>query len=174
MNIRRLLPVLFVISIWPGTPALHAQIPASPAAPSPALSTPQGKVSPPPGFIDVANEPIVKVIDNVMPAVVNITAEGAVPQYYTGYDQFFSRYRIERDTPEKSIGSGLIVSADGFIITNAHVVALSEKEKVVSITLKSGSKYQADIVYADEDIDLALLKIQDKTVQFPNVDLSYV
>ncbi len=174
MNTRRLLPVLFVASLWPGTPALRAQISAPPAAPSPALSTPQGKVTPPPGFIDVANEPIVKVIDNVMPAVVNITAEGTVPQYYTGYDQFFSRYRIERDTPEKSIGSGLIVSADGFVITNAHVVALSEKERVVSITLKSGSKYQADIVYADEDVDLALLKIQDKAVQFPYFDLSYV
>jgi S1-C subfamily serine protease len=162
-----------------GSFALQAQVSTpsvsvNPAKPAPALTVPQGKVAPPPGFIDVANEPIVKVIDNVMPAVVNITAEATVPQYYSGYDQFFGRYRMVRDTPEQSIGSGLIVSADGFIITNAHVVALAEKEKMVSITLKSGSKYQAQIVYADDDVDLALLKIQDQTVQFPYFDLSYV
>jgi serine protease Do len=160
-----------------GSLALRAQnsaVPPPPPKPAPALSVPQGKVTPSQGLIDVASEPIVKVIDNVMPAVVNITAEATVPQYYSGYDQFFGRYRMIRDTPEQSIGSGLIVSADGFIITNAHVVALAAKEKTVSITLKSGSKYQADIVYADEDVDLALLKIQDKTAQFPYFDLGYV
>ena len=140
-----------------------------PAGHGPALTAPQGKVTPAPGTINIAEEPIVKVIDNVMPAVVNITAEATVPQYYRGYDQFFKRY-----AHEQSIGSGLIVSADGFIITNAHVVSLAEKEKMVSITLKSGSKYQAQIIYADEDVDLALLKIEDKAVQFPYFDLSYV
>jgi serine protease Do len=177
MNNRASRASLLLVFFLPGTLLLQAQTPpadAPPPKPAPSLSSPPGKVVPPPGFIDVANEPIVKVIDNVMPAVVNITAEGTVPQYYTGYDQWFSRYRIVRDTPEQSIGSGLIVSADGYIITNAHVVALAEKEKVVSVTLKSGSKYQADIVYADEDVDLALLKIEDKSVQFPYFDLSYV
>ena len=73
----------------------------------------------------------------------------------------------------QSIGSGLIVSADGFIVTNAHVVALAEKEKVVNITLNSGSKYEAQIISEDEDKDLALLKIEDKAVQFPYFDLTY-
>ena len=160
-----------------GSLAFAAQPPSTPTpvtGPAPALTAPQGKVVPPPGLIDVANEPIVKVIDNVMPAVVNITAEETVPQYYTGYNQFFGRYRMQRDVPEQSIGSGLIISADGFVVTNAHVVALAEKTKEVSITLKSGSKYKAQIVYADEDVDLALLKIEDKTTQFPYFDLSYV
>jgi serine protease Do len=144
-------------------------VPPPPPAEAPASTTPPGKVKPPPVAIDVANEPIVKVIGNVMPAVVNITAEGTVPQYYNSYGQFFRRY-----TPEQSIGSGLIISADGFVLTNAHVVSLAEQEKVVSITLKSGSKYQAKIIYADEDADLALLKIQDNTVVFPYFDLNYV
>jgi S1-C subfamily serine protease len=172
MKIR--LPAFGFAILLPGL--LAAQTSNSPPAapPAPALSTPTGKVSPPPGQVNIADEPIVKVIDNVMPAVVNITAEGTVQQAYNSVDPFFRNYRMIRNTPEQSIGSGLIISADGLVLTNAHVVELAEKEKQVSITLKSGSKYQAEIVDADPDVDLALLKIEDKTVQFPYFDLSYV
>ncbi|HEV3272216.1 MAG TPA: trypsin-like peptidase domain-containing protein [Candidatus Methylacidiphilales bacterium] len=147
-------------------PANHA--PASPP-PTPVLTAPQGKLPPPPGKIDIANEPIVKIVANVQPAVVNITAQETVPAYFT--NQFFRLYRGNRTA--QSIGSGLIISADGFVLTNAHVVAMAEKEKEVSITLSSGSKYQAEIMTADDDADLALLKIEDKTVQFPYFDLTY-
>jgi S1-C subfamily serine protease len=135
----------------------------------PALTAPQGKVAPPPGPVDIAQEPIVKIVANVQPAVVNITAEKTVPAYVR--NQFFQIYR--GNLPAQSIGSGLIVSADGFVITNAHVVALAEKEKEVNITLSSGSKYRAQIISADEDADLALLKIEDKSAQFPYFDLTY-
>jgi serine protease Do len=125
-------------------------------------------------LINVADEPIVKVINDVMPAVVNITAQGTVPQAYERVQPFFGSFRFIRDTPEQSIGSGLIVSADGYVLTNAHVVELAEKGKEVMVTLKSGSKYQAEIVDADSDADLALLKIEDKTAQFPFFDLKFV
>ncbi len=74
----------------------------------------------------------------------------------------------------ESIGSGLIISADGFVMTNAHVVAMAEKEKEVNVTLSSGSRYRAQIVSADDDADLALLKIEDQSSQYPYFDLSYV
>ena len=122
----------------------------------------------------MAEEPIVKVINNVMPAVVNITAQGTVPEYYNAVDPFFRNFRLQRNTPEQSIGSGLIISADGFVLTNAHVVELAEREKEVLVTLKSGSKFKAQIVNADADADLALLKIEDQAVQFPYFDLNYV
>ncbi len=48
-----------------------------------------------------------------------------------------------------------------------------KRQKSVSITLVSGSKYQAQIIEEDSDKDLALLKIEDPTVQFPYFDLSY-
>ena len=154
------------------TPASTAS-PAAATPPPPTLSTPQGKVTPPPGPIDIANEPIVRVVNNVLPAVVNITAEATVAEYSDRYDEFFRRFRAVHNAQEQSIGSGLIVSADGYIVTNAHVVALAEQERTVSVTLNSGSKYQAHIIDADDDKDLALLKIDDKT-QFPYFDLSYV
>ena len=141
----------------------------APVPQAPALTAPQGKVSPPPGPVDIANEPIVKIVANVQPAVVNITAQETVPEYDS--NPYLRLYRGNRMA--QSIGSGLIISADGFVITNAHVVELAEKEKEVSVTLSSGSKYKAEIVSADEDADLALLKIEDKAVQFPYFDLTY-
>jgi serine protease Do len=153
-------------SLAPPPPAKDAQTPVPQA---PGLTAPHGKVPPPPGAVDIAQEPIVKIVANVQPAVVNIAAQGTVPEYVT--NQYFQLYRGNRTA--QSIGSGLIISADGFVITNAHVVALAEKEKEVSITLSSGSKYRAQIITADEDADLALLKIEDKTVQFPYFDLTY-
>jgi S1-C subfamily serine protease len=116
----------------------------------------------------------VKIVANVQPAVVNINAEETVPQYYTVYDEYFRRYRGVRNRTAQSIGSGLIISADGFVLTNAHVVALAEKEKEVNVTLSSGSKYRAQIVTADDDADLALLKIEDQSTQYPYFDLTYV
>ena len=176
MNVRSLIclltvcPTLLLAANAPtATPA-----PLAPTMPTPALATPQGKVSPSPSVLDISAEPIVKVANNVLPAVVNIQAESTVPEYYERYDQFFRRFRGVHNAREQSIGSGLIVSADGYIVTNAHVVELAEAEKEVSITLNSGSKYQARIVNADEDKDLALLKIEDQTVQYPYFDLSYV
>jgi serine protease Do len=179
MNIRLLQPALlaaFIVTV--GSPG-RAQTPPpagqtqAPVPQAPSLTAPQGKVPPPPGAVDIANEPIVKIVANVQPAVVNITAQETVPEYYTGYNQYFQLFRGVRNHTAQSIGSGLIISADGYIITNAHVVALAEKEKEVNITLMSGSKYRAEIIAADEDADLALLKIEDKTVQFPYFDLSY-
>ncbi len=168
------LPVLLASSMAfaqnPPTPPNQTQAPV-PQAPS--LSAPQGKVAQPPGLIDIAQEPIVKIVANVQPAVVNINAEETVPQYYTVYDEYFRRYRV-RNHPAQSIGSGLIISAEGFVLTNAHVVALAEKEKEVNVTLSSGSKYRAQIVTADDDADLALLKIEDQSTQYPYFDLSYV
>jgi len=146
---------------------------SAPSVPAPpALTAPQGKVPPPPP-VDIANEPIVKVVANVQPAVVNITAEQTVPQYVTKYDQYFRLYRGVINRTAQSIGSGLIISADGYIVTNAHVVALAETKKEVNITLNSGSKYRAQIVNEDEDKDLALLKIEDKATLFPYFDLTY-
>jgi serine protease Do len=179
MNSHRRLPLFVLVLLFAFVTCVagRAQATAAPGqAPvpqAPGLSAPQGKVSPPTGAIDISQEPIVKIVANVQPAVVNITAQETVPEYYTAYNSYFQLYHGMRNRTAQSIGSGLIISADGFVLTNAHVVALAEKEKEVSITLSSGSKYHAQIISADDDADLALLKIEDKTVQFPYFDLTY-
>ena len=177
MKIRQFISIVFLLfALVPGT-SLRAQIssppsgqPQAPVPQAPGLTAPQGKVGHPAGTIDISQEPIVKIVANVQPAVVNITAQETVPEY--SYNQYFQLYRGHNRTAQ-SIGSGLIVSADGYVITNAHVVSLAEKEKEVSVTLSSGSKYRAQIVAADEDADLALLKIEDQSTEYPYFDLSY-
>jgi serine protease Do len=159
MNSHRRLPLFVLVLLFAFVTCVagRAQATAAPGqAPvpqAPGLSAPQGKVSPPTGAIDISQE--------------------TVPEYYTAYNSYFQLYHGMRNRTAQSIGSGLIISADGFVLTNAHVVALAEKEKEVSITLSSGSKYHAQIISADDDADLALLKIEDKTVQFPYFDLTY-
>lgn len=158
-------------SAWAQTPPSEA--PATQPLP-PTMTTPQGKVTPPPSLVDIANEPTVRVVANVLPAVVNINSSHTVPQYVSYYDRYFHQYRngVMNQTSQ-SIGSGLLISADGYILTNAHVVALADEGKTVHITLNSGSKYEAQIINADEDADLALLKITDTATQFPYFDLTY-
>ncbi len=67
----------------------------------------------------------------------------------------------DNDRDLASSGSGTIISADGYIITNAHVIGNS-KEYLVQVVLNSGDKYQAKIVGYDTWTDLAVLKIDGK------------
>lgn len=67
----------------------------------------------------------------------------------------------QRDVPS-GVGSGFIISEDGYIITNGHVVDDSSK---VIVTLNNGKEYTATVVGADKRTDLALLKIESKELQ---------
>ena len=82
----------------------------------------------------------------VMPSVVHITT---------------SRTRRRR-TSDASVGSGVIVSADGFVLTNAHVIeeaGRSQRSKL-SVRTYDGGQYDADIVGTDTLSDIAVIKIQ--------------
>lgn len=85
-----------------------------------------------------------------------------------GFDKFFDQFGGKRggkrpQSRQKSLGSGFIVSADGYIVTNNHVVADAD---VIRVTLdQSNGKSEpvtAKLVGADEETDLALLKIETK------------
>ncbi len=76
-------------------------------------------------------------------------------------DEFFRRFFGERPRAFKrrSLGSGFIISKDGYIVTNNHVVAKATEIKVV---LKDGSEFKAKVVGTDPKTDIALLKIDPK------------
>ncbi len=73
-----------------------------------------------------------------------------------GLSEFF--YGNERrQTPQIGSGSGVIVSPDGFIVTNNHVIANASR---LEVTLNNKKSYEAEVVGSDKDSDIALLKIE--------------
>ena len=103
--------------------------------------------------------------ERLSPAVVNISAEQTVVQQspFRGqsdplFDQFFRDFfdsRPRRST-RTSLGSGFIVDTDGTILTNSHVILRGAK---VRVTLVDGREFDAKLVGADADSDLAVLRI---------------
>ncbi len=87
-------------------------------------------------------------------------------QFYM-YDPFrnlFGQQMPKQEAPT-STGSGVIVSQDGYIVTNNHVVDGADK---VEITLNDKRSYEADIIGKDPNTDLALLKIKETNLPFMN------
>jgi serine protease Do len=128
---------------------------AATAAAQPAPPTPE-------------NEPIVQVVKTVRPAVVNIYTEAVenrrvVDPMDAFFEQFYGFSRGGRivQVPLRSLGSGLLIDPKGYIITNQHVVARA-KEAKIKVTLADGSDYEARLLREDEDLDLALIRIERK------------
>lgn len=117
---------------------------------------------------------VVEVVDAANPAVVSIVISKDVPklEQIMGQDSPFGffgfntpQYR-QNGTEEKEIGggSGFLVSADGYIVTNAHVV--SDKEAKYTVYLNDETKYDASVVSADTTLDIAVLKIDGSDFPF--------
>lgn len=105
--------------------------------------------------------PVVRAVKQVAPAVVNITSTKVVPGRRLGpLEQFFfpEMPPMGKERVRTSLGSGVIVDgAKGLVLTNAHVVAGGEE---VHINLLDGREFVADVVGAEPDFDLAVLKIR--------------
>lgn len=130
---------------------------------------------------------VVSVVEKVSPAVVSIIITKNLPkieEYYFnpfGDDDFFNRffgddffnfgipqYR-QNGTEEREIGggTGFIITSDGYIVTNKHVVADEEAE--YTVMMNDESKYDAEVVARDPTTDFAVLKIEGK--DFPTIEL---
>jgi serine protease Do len=127
----------------------------------------------PPGNQDLGDSPsgqisqsrqnaITRTVSAVSPAVVGINIL-EVRQYRRwnpwGDDPFFRQFFGDRvySQPVQSIGSGFLISADGYILTNDHVAG---NAKEITVTMTSGEKYEAHLVGNDPLSDVALLKIE--------------
>lgn len=112
-----------------------------------------------------ANEPIVKVVQKVLPAVVNLNTTKLIVRAFTEpldemFNQYFGGPYFGRKIAEniKSLGSGFVVNEEGYILTNEHVVERAADLKF-NITTLEGKTYIGKYIYGDENRDLALLKI---------------
>jgi len=133
----------------------------------------------PSGSIDVSRRnAIVAAAQNVGPAVVsvNVVATQVVRERSFFDDPFMDPYfrglfpPRERLRQVQGLGSGFIVSPDGYVVTNEHVVAGATE---IVVTLMDGRQLQAELVQADEVTDLAVLKVEGSglpTVRLGNSD----
>ena len=79
------------------------------------------------------------------------------------FDQLFGNGNRQRSMPEKASGSGVIVSDDGYIITNNHVVSGADE---VTVTLSNKKSYTAKVIGSDPSYDLAVVKINATSLPF--------
>jgi len=139
-------------------------------------------IDPSKGFADL--------VDRVMPAVVSVQVkyanvaaadtgdqgDGQQQQLPNGLEEFFKQFPQFRNgmpgmpgqgqgqggedqhpNGGMAMGSGFIISADGYAVTNNHVVKDADE---VSVTMKDGNEYKADVIGTDAKTDLALIKIK--------------
>ena len=112
------------------------------------------------------------------PAVVNIfTASRKIAanphqQYLDDplFRRFFEEQPNENEDPESSLGSGVIVSASGLILTNNHVVSSADE---IEVALADGRKLPAKVVGTDPETDLAVIKVESENlpaITFANIE----
>jgi Do/DeqQ family serine protease len=97
-------------------------------------------------------------------AVVNVYAERVIQRSnaFAGdpfFEQFFGQRMPNRSEKQSSLGSGVILSADGLVVTNNHVI---EGADDIKIALADGREFPCDVVLKDETVDLAVLRIKSK------------
>ncbi|MBC8017730.1 MAG: DegQ family serine endoprotease [Verrucomicrobia bacterium] len=127
-----------------------------------------------PDFVDLAKK--------LKPTVVNIRTAKIIKQkqrmqrprtqspFDNFFEDFFGQYDQmpqQRPRREQSLGTGFIISPDGYILTNNHVVNGADE---VMVKLSDGREVKGEIKGLDEKLDLALIKISDKDT-FPSAEL---
>ena len=122
-----------------------------------------------------------RVVKEVVPAVVNISSSRVTKNETSGMQgqpsmdpflrHFFGdggspRFNIPKERLEKSLGSGVIVSPEGYVLTNNHVV---DHATEITVTLRDKREMKAQVVGTDPRTDIAVLKIEG--ANFPYVTL---
>jgi serine protease Do len=126
---------------------------------SPAVVRAESVASP------AAPDSFVSIVRRVKPAVVKVVSEAIVEGRSMFGDDFFDQFfnMPRRQEKRSGSGSGFFISADGYILTNNHVVQDSVKVKIFDI---DKNEYTAKIIGTDPKTDLALLKVSAKNVPF--------
>jgi serine protease Do len=162
-----------------------AVIPSTPATAQNQLRV--DAIDPSRGFADL--------VDKVMPAVVSVQVKyanaaaagedraqgGWQQQMPNGLEEFFKQFpqfrnnmpgmRGDNEQPRggMAVGSGFIITADGYAVTNNHVVKDADE---VSVTMKDGAEYKAEVIGTDPKTDLALIKIESGGKKFDFVSFT--
>ncbi len=113
-------------------------------------------------------------VQKAMPAVVNVfsstsTARSRGLNTHDPLFRFFFGNQLPREQPASTLGSGVIVSPQGYILTNEHVINGADE---IEVALADGRTASAKVIGADPETDLAVLKIQLDNL--PSITLSHI
>jgi serine protease Do len=111
--------------------------------------------------VETRRDETVRAVERVMPSVVNISSKTLIRQRGFLFDWWRDNWKpfYQDLPPQYSVGSGVIIDEDGYIVTNAHVV---EDASEIVVTLADKRSYPADLVVGTRKSDVALLKIRAK------------
>src|SRR5215469_12682368 len=115
------------------------------------------------GEPDIRRDATVIAVEKVLPCVVNIATETVI-EYHEWYDTMLRQFYGWPRTPvhqEKSVslGSGVIIDEDGYVLTNLHVVRRASR---IQVKLWDGREYDAEPLVATPGSDVALLKLKTR------------
>ncbi len=126
--------------------------------------TPTFALAAPPPDDPLGSNYIADVAERVTPAVVNIVTEttrrnASLPQGYENAPPFFRDFFGPNGQPRREMGagSGVVISADGYIVTNNHVV---DRADSVKVSFSNAREYRAKVIGTDKSSDLALIKVE--------------
>ncbi|HEY0459193.1 MAG TPA: DegQ family serine endoprotease [Pyrinomonadaceae bacterium] len=171
MKVRNLLSLLLIFSVA-AISGCRTNLFSGDAPAAPETQT-QTQAPPPPLVVDGVRTSYADVVEKTSPAVVRIDSERKSkqqPQQFPfGDDDFFKQF-VPRQAPqqqrpqiERGTGSGVIVSADGSVLTNHHVIDGAEK---ITVRMQDGKTFEAKVVGSDPPSDLAVLKIETSNLPF--------
>ncbi|QWD81738.1 Do family serine endopeptidase [Polynucleobacter sp. MWH-S4W17] len=115
-----------------------------------------------------------EAVKRSMPAVVNIftskasakpkTRKGGSPNSADPLFKFFFGDQPPEEEPSSSLGSGVLVSPEGYVLTNHHVISDADD---IDVALSDGRKAKAQVIGSDPETDIAVLKIEAKKLPTP-------
>jgi len=165
MKIRNLL-FMFLASILGGLIAVSvysgksdSKEPSSSDATTPSRYVQLASLDPQ-SIRDISFPDLTFAAEKAIHCVVHVTVKSMEATYGSIWDYFYGR---TQQVPREGFGSGVIISADGYIVTNNHVVTGSEE---IEVTLNDNRKFSATIIGTDPSTDLALLKIDGTNLPF--------
>ncbi|MDQ2746828.1 MAG: Do family serine endopeptidase [Acidobacteriota bacterium] len=180
----RILGLLLALSLTVVTGCQSGFLGEQNAPPAAASNQPQTttQTAPMPIVVDGTRASYADVVEKTSPAVVRIESDIKTKQspqqqmQGSPFDDFFNSPQMpnggqqqqqqQRPQIERGLGSGVIVSADGYILTNNHVVEDADK---ITVMLSDNKTFVAKVVGLDKPSDLAVLKIEATTLPFLNL-----
>ena len=125
-----------------------------------------------PAEINLRRTVVVDVVEKTKDAVVYVSTTKLVARRMNPFgdgNPLWQEFGQVTRVPANSLGSGFIIHAEGYVVTNKHVI---DRAREINVELADGRKLPADLISADPEADLAILKIVTKTpATFPTLEL---